>query len=135
MKLITKDNALDQLRGSNPLAGLSNPDAQAARIHAVASFPSAGDLMLFGDWDNGSVVTFEDQIGTHGGLGGAQEKPFILYPVEMELPNDAIDNPCDLYPIFARYLHPEREGQESDKTQSLAAYPNIHMYSSACGND
>ena len=118
---LTKDNALEQLRGSNPLAGLSNPAAQAVRIHSVASFPSAGDLMLFGDWDNGSVVTFEDQIGTHGGLGGAQEKPFILYPAEMELPNESIDNPCDLYPIFARYRHPEREGQESEKGQSMAA--------------
>jgi hypothetical protein len=95
---------LDRLRGTNPLSGLSEPPDQAARIDRVASFPRAGDLMLLGAWDNGTVVTFEDQSGTHGGLGGPQEKPFILYPAEIELPSGTIKSPCDLYPVFARYL-------------------------------
>ncbi len=95
---------LDRMRGANPLFGLLEPAEQASRIDRVASFPRTGDLMLFGAWDNGTVVAFEDQSGTHGGLGGPQEKPFILYPAEIELPTTAIKSPCDLYPIFARYL-------------------------------
>jgi hypothetical protein len=101
---ITVHQAMDRLRGSNPLTGLADPPEQAARIDRVASFPLSGDLMLLGAWENGTVVTFEDQIGTHGGLGGPQETPFILYPAEMAWPYGAITNPCDLYPIFAKYL-------------------------------
>jgi hypothetical protein len=109
---------LDGLRGSNPLSGLSDPPVQAAWIDRVASMPHAGDLMLLGAWNNGTVVAFEDQMGTHGGLGGPQGKPFILYPAEMELPSGTIKGPCDLYPIFARYLD-----QASDEEQSLQVQP------------
>jgi len=94
----------DRLQGSNPLTGLSDPPEQAARIDRLASFPHSGDLILLGAWENGTVIAFEDQIGTHGGLGGPQEKPFILYPSEMEWPIESIAGPCDLYPMFARYL-------------------------------
>jgi hypothetical protein len=94
----------NRLHGRHPLSGLHDPCDQAAQIDYVASFPHSGDLILLGAWQNGSVVTFEDQVGTHGGLGGPQEKPFILYPAEMDLPGDSIKNPRDLYPIFARYL-------------------------------
>ena len=50
------------------------------------------------------VITFEDQIGSHGGFGGPQEEPFVLYPVEVDWPSKTIEDPCDFYPIFARYL-------------------------------
>lgn len=100
---LVMDGAVGRQQGSNPLEGLSDPDERARWIHHVASFPRSGDLVLLGAWKTGKVVTFEDQIGTHGGLGGPQEKPFILYPAEMEWPTGIINNPCDLYPIFARY--------------------------------
>jgi len=106
---LTLSPAGDRLQGANPLKGLANPSDQAARIDQVAAFPRSGDLMLLGAWENGSVVTFEDQIGTHGGLGGPQETPFILYPADMEWPSGAINSPCHLYPIFARYLEQELE--------------------------
>ena len=94
---------VDQLRGANPLEGLVDLPEQAERIHRLASFPHSGDLIILGAWENGAVITFEDQIGTHGGLGGPQERPFVLYPSEVEWPSGAINGPCDLYPIFARY--------------------------------
>jgi hypothetical protein len=101
---LSMDEAIDQRHGSNPLVGLSDPPTQAAWIDRVASMPRAGDLMLLGTWDNGVVVAFEDQVGTHGGLGGPQINPFILYPTEIELPAGAINNSYDLYPVFACYL-------------------------------
>jgi hypothetical protein len=30
----------------------------------------------------GEVLAFEEQIGSHGGLGGAQARPFLLSPLE-----------------------------------------------------
>ena len=94
----------ERLRGDHPLTGLSDLPYQVAQIDYVASFPHSGDLMLLGAWDGVEVVTFEDQIGTHGGVGGPQEKPFVLYPGETEWPGDAIKDSRDLYAVFARYL-------------------------------
>ncbi len=93
-----------QLQGSHPLKGLQDPRRQALQIDHLASFPHSGDLILLGAWEqNGRVVTFEDQIGTHGGLGGPQEEPFILYPTDLEWSASEINNARDLYPLFARY--------------------------------
>ena len=33
----------------------------------------------------GEVAAFEELIGSHGGLGGFQTRPFILHPKEWEL--------------------------------------------------
>lgn len=117
---LTVDRTLDRLRGTNPLHGLSDPHLQAERIDYVASFPLSGDLMLLGAWENSTVITFEDQIGTHGGLGGPQEKPFLLYPAGLQLPSGAIQNPCDLYPIFVRYLDQQPEAVKVDPVRLSA---------------
>jgi hypothetical protein len=117
---LTIHKDLDRLRGSNPLASFADPHYQATQIDYVASFPRAGDLMLLGAWENGEVVAFEDQIGTHGGVGGPQDKPFILYPADMDWPSSAIESPCDLYPIFARYLDQPAVAAEADQLQGLA---------------
>jgi hypothetical protein len=117
---LTLSRAFDRLQGANPLNGLSNPGDQAARIADVAAFPHSGDLLLLGAWKNGTVVTFEDQIGTHGGLGGPQETPFILYPADADIPKAAINSPCDLYPVFARYMErgtPGDDGKHIDSEQ------------------
>jgi hypothetical protein len=116
---LTKSDGDENLRGSNPLAGFSDTPDQASRIDYVASFPHSGDLILLGAWDNGMVITFEDQIGTHGGLGGPQEKPFLLYPAETELASGAIQGPCDLYPIFARYSQPETDPEQTEESRPL----------------
>jgi hypothetical protein len=35
---------------------------------------------------DGEVLAFEEQIGSHGGLGGAQGKPFLLSPLVFSAP-------------------------------------------------
>ena len=47
----------------------------------------APDLLFISQYDPdmGEVAAFEEQIGSHGGLGGFQTQPFILHPVEWEL--------------------------------------------------
>ncbi len=47
----------------------------------------AADLLLLSQYDPelGEVAAFEELIGSHGGLGGMQTKPFILHPIEWEL--------------------------------------------------
>ena len=47
----------------------------------------APDLLLISQYDPelGEVAAFEELIGSHGGLGGPQNHPFILHPTDWEL--------------------------------------------------
>ena len=83
------------------LCGLDDPDAVAVELAQLAAYPHSGDLILLGAWDsNGQVVTFEEQLGTHGGVGGPQEWPFILHPAHVPLDSHALSNPRELYVHF-----------------------------------
>ncbi len=92
-----------------PLRGLKNPAAAEAELARLAAYPHSGDLILLGAWDGDEkVITFEEQMGTHGGLGGPQEWPFIVYPAHQSLGPGALDSPRDLYVHFmANYVMTE----------------------------
>ncbi|MFK0280544.1 alkaline phosphatase family protein [Streptomyces sp. NPDC090499] len=73
---------LDRLDGhAGPLAGFGAGAADAVR--RTHSFPHTADIMVnsWYDPESGEVLAFEEQIGSHGGLGGAQGRPFLLSPV------------------------------------------------------
>jgi len=38
----------------------------------------------------GLVTSYEPLVGCHGGLGGAQEEPFLLYPRDWQLDRDVL---------------------------------------------
>jgi hypothetical protein len=86
-----------RLEGQNPLNPLPYPDWGAAQVARVARFPHAGDLILLGAWDDKRVVSFEDQLASHGGLGGPQDWPFLAYPPEESLAARGIENSEELY--------------------------------------
>ncbi|MFE1171119.1 phage holin family protein [Streptomyces sp. NPDC058773] len=75
-----------RLIGADPLAPFGDGAAEAVR--RTDRFPHAADLMVNSacDPDTGAVHAFEEQIGSHGGLGGAQSHPFLLWPVELTPP-------------------------------------------------
>lgn len=67
---------VDELEdGQGPLASFGPGAADAVR--RTHSFPHAADIMInsFHDPADGEVLAFEEQIGSHGGLGGAQARP------------------------------------------------------------
>ncbi|MFE9448520.1 phage holin family protein [Streptomyces sp. NPDC006739] len=71
-----------------PLAGFGPGAADAVR--RTHSFPHTADIMVnsFHDPADGEVLAFEEQIGSHGGLGGAQAHPFLLSPLTLSGPAD-----------------------------------------------
>ncbi|MEU5361947.1 phage holin family protein [Streptomyces sp. NPDC005925] len=71
---------------SGPLAGFG-PGAAAA-VRRTHTFPHTADIMVnsFHDPADGEVLAFEEQIGSHGGLGGAQQKAFLLSPLALSPP-------------------------------------------------
>ncbi|MET9452009.1 phage holin family protein [Streptomyces cinerochromogenes] len=69
-----------------PLAPFGPGAADAVRrTHA---FPHTADIMVNSAYDpaDGEVLAFEEQIGSHGGLGGAQSRPFLLSPRDLSAP-------------------------------------------------
>ena len=77
--------ATGRVLGEDPLAGFGPLAAQSLR--RLAGFWNTGDLMVIGPYDEatGEVVSFEDLVGSHGGLGGWQMEPFLLHPVDLTL--------------------------------------------------
>ncbi|MET7606547.1 alkaline phosphatase family protein [Streptomyces avermitilis] len=83
-----------------PLADFGPGAADAVR--RTHSFPHTADIMVNSWYDpaEGEVLAFEEQIGSHGGLGGAQGRPFLLSPVAFSAP---VDDGADL--VGAEHLH------------------------------
>ncbi|MYW42093.1 phage holin family protein [Streptomyces sp. SID161] len=71
---------------SGPLARFGPGAADAVR--RTHSFPHTADIMVNSAYDpaDGEVLAFEEQIGSHGGLGGAQSRPFLLWPRDLSAP-------------------------------------------------
>jgi hypothetical protein len=47
-------------------------------------------------------VSFEDQLGTHGGLGGPQEIAFLIFPAERSLRPQAWQDARDFHAFLSR---------------------------------
>ena len=80
----------DEIVGENPLKGFGeNASRHLKRQNGFKNMP---DILVnsFYDSENDEVCAFEELIGSHGGLGGNQTKPFILYPSEWHEPGDLI---------------------------------------------
>lgn len=80
----------DEIVGENPIKGFGeNASRHLKRQNGFKNMP---DILVnsFYDSENDEVCAFEELIGSHGGLGGNQTKPFILYPSEWHEPGDLI---------------------------------------------
>ncbi|MHB9857956.1 phage holin family protein [Streptomyces sp. YIM S03343] len=78
---------LDELDADpGPLAEFGSGAADAVR--RTHGFPHTADIMVNSSYDpsTGEVLSFEEQIGSHGGLGGAQTRPFLLSPLVLSDP-------------------------------------------------
>jgi len=64
---------------------------------------NAGDCVLFGAYDGYDIVSFDDQVGAHGAMGGRQFWPFLMTPPGKLAPDYEINDPLDLYPVFMKY--------------------------------
>jgi putative membrane protein len=75
--------AEDRVEGDNPLDEFG-PNA-AQHLSRSDRFPDAPDILVnsFCNHETNEVAAFEELIGSHGGLGGYQTQPFVLYPVEL----------------------------------------------------
>ncbi|WP_432029355.1 phage holin family protein [Streptomyces sp. 1222.5] len=100
-----------------PLAGLDDDPGPLARfgpgaadaVRRTHSFPHTADIMVNSAHDpaDGEVLAFEEQIGSHGGLGGAQSHPFLLAPLELSAPaadGEPLTGAEDVHRLLRRWL-------------------------------
>lgn len=92
-----------RVHGQNPLRLLPEPEWAADQIRRLLFFPHSGDLIVFGHYDpaTNTVVSFEEQWAAHGGLGGPQDYPFIMYPDRVQWDFEGVRNAEELYGYFA----------------------------------
>ena len=98
------------LAGEDPLAAYQ-PDALALRaVESLVRQPNGGDLVLFGAYDGYDIVSFDDQVGAHGSIGGDQVFPFLMTPSTLGVDDSTpIDNARDIHSVFmSRYASPVR---------------------------
>jgi hypothetical protein len=105
----------------HPLTPYGDAAYATRQLHRLAHFPHAGDLIVLGALEpDGRVVTFEEQASTHGGLGGAQLRPFIAWPPQQPLAPETLNDALDLYPYFVRqYLDQALPQEPRDVTTDI----------------
>jgi hypothetical protein len=73
----------DTVEGEDPLANYG-PNA-AMHLRRESSFSNCPDIIVNSVYDpeTDEIAGFENQVGHHGGMGGNQNHPFIMYPAEL----------------------------------------------------
>lgn len=101
-----------RVEGTDPLAKFG-PNA-ARHLLRTDSFAHAGDIMVnsFYDPETDEVAAFEELIGSHGGLGGDQSKPFILFPADWEFPRAEIVGSEQLHRVMKGWLNDVRSKKQ-----------------------
>jgi hypothetical protein len=69
-------------------------------ILKIAGEEKAGDILLQGHFDGNEIINFEEQLSGHGGVGGDQNHPFFMTPLNSSLDVSLIKEPSDLYTFF-----------------------------------
>jgi uncharacterized membrane protein YvlD (DUF360 family) len=97
----------DTVQGRDPLEAFG--EHAATGLRRVDAMPNCPDILAISmyDKDADEIAAFEELIGSHGGLGGAQTRPFLLAPADWPLD----DAPLLGAPAIYRQLRAWMEGQ------------------------
>ena len=99
-------NYLDERRieGDDPLASFG-PNA-ALHVKRTDTFPHCQDIMVNSTYWTAvdEVAAFEELCGSHGGMGGTQNHPFILSPSDWTPPSQQIVGAENVHLQFVRWL-------------------------------
>jgi uncharacterized membrane protein YvlD (DUF360 family) len=97
--------AQQRVEGVDPLA----PFSANAPAHLLRSdgFEHVADIMIgsFYDPELEQGCAFEELISFHGGLGGPQTRPFLLYPTELPIPPAPIVGAARVHELLSGWRH------------------------------
>ena len=104
------------VEGEDPLAPFS-PNA-GRHLLRTDGFAHVADIMVGSFYDPAleEGCAFEELISFHGGLGGPQTQPFILHPVELELPDEPLVGAAHVHAVLTAW---RRQLQNGARAQVL----------------
>ncbi len=113
-----------RVEGDDPLATFS-PHAPAHLLR-TDGFEHVADIMVgsFYDPERDEGCAFEELISFHGGIGGFQTRPFILYPSRLELPTGPILGAASVHGILAGWRR-ELQGAPNAVAEPPAGSPAV----------
>lgn len=110
-------NYLDEGRvdGDDPLAPFSSTAPQ--HLLRTDRFTNVADVMVGSFYDPvlDEGCAFEELICFHGGLGGPQTRPFILYPPGLAAPTEPIIGAAAVHKLLLGWRHSLSGGAEDDE--------------------
>ena len=116
--------ATGELSGTDPLVMYQEPELRAEQLRYLMNFPNAGDLVIISPvYQDGTVAAYEELIGSHGGLGGQQTTPFLMYSANVPAPSE-INSSRKVYGFLRQVKNsplPVSDRAEQTDTQSLSA--------------
>ncbi len=104
-----------QVTGVDPLACFG--PRTAGDLARLSTMEHCGDLVLISTVGaTGMVHAFENQVGSHGGVGGPQNNGLLLHPMRLEVADDLL-SPDDAGPLFtsAVAIHDQIERWRRDQ--------------------
>jgi uncharacterized membrane protein YvlD (DUF360 family) len=89
-----------RVEGADPLEPFS-PNAPK-HLRRTDGFADVADIMVgsFYDPELDEGCAFEELISFHGGIGGPQTRPFILYPAEFPLPDEPLVGAASVHALL-----------------------------------
>jgi uncharacterized membrane protein YvlD (DUF360 family) len=127
----------DKVEGEDPLATYgAHAIAAVQRLDAIEHVGDIGVVSLY-DPETGEIAAFEELIGAHGGLGGAQTRPFLLHPKEWEADLAPLVGAPMVYQQIRRWMERElgiafptggsaaKEGQPATVEPAASAAPGV----------
>ena len=90
----------NEIEGKNPLEGYGKNVVR--HLKRNSNFDHTPDILVISFYDSvaNEVCAFEELVGSHGGVGGEQSKPFILYPSSWDVSSDDIIGAESIYNIL-----------------------------------
>ena len=124
----TRYLADDRIVGEDPLAAF--PSNAARHLSRTDGFENVADIMVGSFYDPmlDEGCAFEELISFHGGLGGAQTRPFLLHPSQLRLPDEPIVGAAAVHDVLLEW---RRELNGTKPEPSAESEPELEITPSA----
>jgi putative membrane protein len=118
-------NYLDRgtVDGVDPLRDFE--DDAPEQLKRLDRFTNVGDLLINSRYfpKTGEVAAFEDLVGSHGGLGGDQTRPFLVYPSHWQAPERRISSPNELNAVLRHWIASRSHRRWTDDPAGSVSLP------------
>jgi uncharacterized membrane protein YvlD (DUF360 family) len=100
----------DRVEGDDPLEPFSPTAAQ--HLRRTDSFAHVADIMVGSFYDAAldEGCAFEELISFHGGLGGPQTRPFVLYPPRLAPPTEPVIGAAAVHALLSQWRSSLQDG-------------------------